>query len=708
MRVVYLRVKIYKYRILERLMKRKLLFTVIAWAASSYSVETFAQEQIVEEIQVISTSRRSEGLSDVNAAVSVIGEEELSLLRLMHYQEALNRVPGVNVNRNNGQESLASIRSPVLTGAGACGAFLMAENGIPLRSNSFCNVNQMFDAHTENAERIEVVRGPSSAFWGSNAMHGMINVILPDPGEAGSLTLEAGPRGTRRVQGRFGTEVEGVSNLFLFNGIEETGYQQDSGVDQQKLSWLYELDFGGAQIDGGFTLINLNQETAGYVTGTDAYMDEERRKTNPNPEAFRDSRNGRFWTSFNWDSRGWDLAFTPYVREVNMTFMQHFLPGDPIEDFYHRSAGFQSGAYRELNNGASVALGIDGESTTGKLLQFQANPTVGSAFLRNTIPQGKHYDFTVDAGMIGGFVSFDQPLAENLTFSFGVRVEKVEYDYDNLMIDGRTDDQGVACGFGGCRYSRPSDRGDNFTNVSPKVALSYQLDDSNRLDLRVQRGFRAPQATELYRLQNAQTVADLRSVELDSFELAYSGGEDVLTYSASVYLMDKDNEIITNSSRENLNGAATRHRGFELALAYDLRDDMTLHVVSNYAKHTYEHSQLSGGIDIKANEVDTAPNLWGNYRLTWQPSPTLRAELEWVNMGEYFTNPENTASYDGHDIVNIRAQYQVSEDWTWTFAVLNVFDEFYAERADWTTFTGDRYFVGQPLRAFASVTWNFR
>lgn len=689
-------------------MNRRMLFTAIAWAAGTFSVDAMAQEQTIQEIEVISNSRRSEGLSDVNAAVSVIGQEELALLRLTHYQEALNRVPGVNVNRNNGQESLASIRSPVLTGAGACGAFLMAENGIPVRSNAFCNVNQMFDAHTENAGRIEVVRGPSSAFWGSNAMHGMINVVLPEPGEAGSLTIEAGPRGTRRVQGQFGAEDEGIRNLFLFNGIEEVGYQAESGSDQQKLSWLYELDMGGVQLDGGFTMINLNQETAGYVTGTDAYLDAERRKTNPNPEAFRDSRNGRFWTSFLWDSGDWDMVLTPYAREVNMTFMQHFLPGDPVEDFYHRSAGFQSGAYRDLDNGASVALGIDGESTIGKLVQFQANPTVGSAFLRNTIPQGKHYDFNVDATMIGGFVSYEQALAEDLILSFGARIEKVTYDYDNLMLDGRTNDQGVACGFGGCRYSRPADRGDDFTNLSPKVALSYQLDDNNRVDFRVQRGFRAPQATELYRLQNRQTVADLDSVELDSVEIAFSGDADALTWSASVYSMDKDNEIITNSARENLNGAATRHRGLELALAYDISDELTLHAVSNYAKHTYEHSQLSGGIDIQGNEVDTAPNFWGNYRLTWQASPALRAEVEWVNMGEYFTNPENTASYEGHDIFNIRAQYEASEDWTWSVVVLNVLDDFYAERADWTTFTGDRYFVGQPARAFIAATWNFR
>ena len=40
--------------------------------------------------------------------------------------------------------------------------------------------------------------------------------------------------------------------------------------------------------------------------------------------------------------------------------------------------------------------------------------------------------------------------------------------------------------------------------------------------------------------------------------------------------------------------------------------------------------------------------------------------------------------------------------------VLNATDEEYAERADWTTFNGDRYFPGEPVRAFFGVTWKYK
>ena len=77
-------------------------------------------------------------------------------------------------------------------------------------------------------------------------------------------------------------------------------------------------------------------------------------------------------------------------------------------------------------------------------------------------------------------------------------------------------------------------------------------------------------------------------------------------------------------------------------------------------------------------------------------------------MGEYFTNPENTAKYEGHDLLNLRSQYVLNEDVTLSLNIMNLTDEEYAERADWTTFTGDRYFPGEDIRAFFAVNWNFR
>ena len=691
----------------------RLIVSIITTTAALVATTTLGQsqsgQQAIEEIEVFANSRRSEGLNSVNAAVSVLGVEELGLILHTHYQEALSRIPGFSGNRNNGQESLMALRSPVLTGSGACGAFLIAENGIPVRSAGFCNVNEMFDTHSEYAQSIEVIKGPASAFWGSNALHGLVNVILPRPGEVGELSLEQGPRGSYRAKAAMGSDNGNFKQSLYITGINEEGYRDDSGVDQQKVSWLYENSLAnGIKMEGGFTYNNLNQETAGYVAGAKAYADSDKRDTNPNPEAYRDSQSTRAWTRVTMESGSWEITATPYFREVNMSFVQHYLPGQPIEDNEHRSIGIQIAAFREFDNSSSFSWGIDAESTDGAYKENQPNPTSGSLFVRRTIPQGMHYDYEVEASQLALFANYEAPLTDRLGLSIGARLEQIDYEYDNLMLDGRTDATGVACGFGGCRFSRPADRDDDFNDISPKLGLSYELNENHNFFVRAQRGIRAPQSTELYRLQGSQTVADLDSVELDSYELALQGGGSNWNYSASLYWMDKENEVLKDSNRINLNGSHTKHEGFEFAIGYDLTDSLSFSGVYNLADHTYENDLVSGGQNINGNDIDTAPDHFGNLRLTYRPAGDILAELELVHMGDYYTNPENTASYDGHDLLNLRLQYDVNDDFMVYLNALNITDEEYAERADWSGWVGDRYFPGEPARVFVGFTWKYR
>ena len=91
----------------NRRFQKSLLAAACAAASAAAMQPALAQSgtPAIEEIQVISTSRRPESLSDVNASIAVLSEEELRLISHTHIQEAANRLPGVNINRNNGQES---------------------------------------------------------------------------------------------------------------------------------------------------------------------------------------------------------------------------------------------------------------------------------------------------------------------------------------------------------------------------------------------------------------------------------------------------------------------------------------------------------------------------------------------------------------------------------------------------------------------------
>ncbi len=154
---------------------------------------------------------------------------------------------GVWLSRGSGQENLTAIRSPVLTGAGSCGAFLTLEDGIPSRPAGFCNVNQLFEINTEQAQSIEVIRGPGSALYGSNALHGIINVVMPNPGEpvADVLGVEVGANDYYRLRAQvpFSTQSAMRASVVV---ADDGGFRDDSGYRQAKGHLKYKTAaFGG-------------------------------------------------------------------------------------------------------------------------------------------------------------------------------------------------------------------------------------------------------------------------------------------------------------------------------------------------------------------------------------------------------------------------------------------------------------------------------
>jgi len=653
------------------------------------------------EVVIVSASRIGQPVSELSSNVGRIDDETLELLGHTHINEAMQRVSGAWISRGNGQEHLTALRSPVLTGAGGCGAFLMAQDGIPLRASGFCNVNELFDANSEQAGAIEVIKGPASALYGSNAMHGLINILTPDVEDEDRVSVgaEIGPHDyyRSRLTANYG------SFRLDINGTTDGGYKHDSGYDQQKATMKYQGELGGVDVTANLGISNLNQETAGFIVGTDSYKDKDAALQNPNPEAFRDSNTvrGNIRLQKSLDN-GSQIVITPYFRDTDMTFIQHFLPGQAIETNGHTSLGIQSAWYLD-----GLIVGLDAESTSGFLTEFQPNPTSGSAFLVNTIPSGAHYDYDVDATTLALFAQYQLEVSDSMLFTFGGRYESVSYDYDNKLLDGRTKDDGTNCGFGGCRFSRPADREDTFRNFSPKISFSQHLSASTQWYLQLSRGFRAPQATELYRLQNTQLVSNIDSEELDSLEIGIRGTHERLGYDLSVYQMKKDNFIFRDSSRTNVDNGKTEHQGVEIALNFAWTDSLRSEVNWSYAIHQYANNPPLSTTPIDGNDIDTAPRNFGSANILWQYSEGGQVELEWTHLGKYFEDPENLNPYEGHDLLNLRWGADLSESWRLSARIINLTDKVYAERADFA-FGSDRYFVGESRSIYLSITGTIR
>ena len=656
----------------------------------------------IEEVVTVA-NRTESNQSQLLASVAVTNNEDLQLISHSHIQESVSRLAGVNLNRGNGQEYLPAIRSPVLTGAGACGAFVMTEDGIPLRAAGFCNINELFEAHSEVAQRIEVLRGPGTVLFGSNAIHGVFNVITPDFGGQERLDIELGDNHYQRLK-----LIEATENLSVATSLtHDGGYRDLSGFDQQKLSLKYRHQTDTLSITTGITATNLNQETAGYIGDIDAYKDPLLARSNPTPEAYRDVRSARLWSRMVYQLPDAELILTPYVRHTRMAFLQHFLPGDPLEQNGQTGVGIQLSYHFSPQQQFNMIIGADAEYTDAFLMQNQDSPTQGSGFLRETIPMGKHYDYRVKATVGALFAQLQWAAADRWTVQAGLRYESTNYDYRNQMLAGRTRDDGSVCGFGGCRYSRPDSTTNSFGNWSADMGLSYQLGNNQSIYARLSGAFRAPQATELYRLQRDQLITDLKPENISAVELGVRGAGKVIGYTLALYHMEKDNHIYRDSDFFNVSDGNTEHQGVELEVNWQISAQVKFSLSATHALHRYLHNRQINDIQIRGNDIDSAPRHFANARVHWQYSNQTQLEFEWQSMGNYFLDAENRHRYPGHNISNLRLSHQLDDQFKLYARLLNLTDKAYADRADYTSFSAERYFPGQPRTLSLGIQWQW-
>jgi iron complex outermembrane recepter protein len=671
---------------------------------------TAADGAPIEET-VVTATRRTEPLLDYPGSVARIPVDDVDLIAPTHSSEAINRAAGSMIQRGSGEESLIALRSPVLSGGGACGAFLILEDSIPIRPVGFCNVNELFEVDTEQAHAIEVLRGPGSALYGSNALHGIINVLPTDPADMPVLRLIGETGSDQYWRARFAGAVRGAGTDYgvAVVGTRDGGYRDDSGFDEYKVNAVAVDRRKQGTLTLRFAGSYLDQDTAGFIVGRDAYRDPAVRFTNANPEAFREASSER--ATAHWEqtlSAGTTLDLRGYLRNSHMRLLQHFLLGKPLEVNGQTSTGFLLTLTHNTARGARLTGGIDGELARTDLAEIQDGPTTGGTPAANAIrPAGRHYDYSIGSWMLAPYGQIALPFAGRWELTAGARLEQVSYDYDNHMIAGNTDENGVPCSFGGCLYNRPADRNDNFTNFAPKASLLVHLTERQSAYLSLARGFRAPEQTELYRLQRQQSVADLNSEELDNVELGLHGAVAPLRYSLAAFYMEKRHVILRDASGFNVSDGRTRHRGVEFDIDWRLAPAWTLSVAGTFARHTYGFTRaVDGGEQILAgNDVDTAPRHVGSAQLAWRPTQSLRTELEWVHVGEYFVDAANSEKYPGHDLLNLRAGWSFAPAWTLRLRVNNLTDRAYADRAD-LAFGNLRYFPGRDRSVFVEIGYH--
>ncbi|SDM78684.1 TonB-dependent receptor [Maricaulis salignorans] len=636
-----------------------------------------------QDIITVTADRRGEPRDAAIIPVAVIDAVEIELVGAQHVSELLNRSAGANINRGNGAEHLTAIRSPVLTGGAGAGSFLYLEDGVPLRAAGFANVNGLFEALTGLAAGVELVRGPGSALHGSNALHGLVNILTPDPATTTTRAgFELGSFGRVRTSGVLARPGADVSAVLAVEAQHEDGWREAAGLDRVGVLARADGTAGDVRWQWSAGIVTLNQETAGYVTGGAAYEARTLSRANANPEAFRDAVAVRMALRLDgeWGSR-WSWSLTPYARGNEMDLLMHFLPSQALEESGHTSVGLLASTARDFAGGR-ITIGSDYEHTSGYLRETQSRPSIFS------FVQGDHYDYDVDAHVLAVYAQGRWQVNESLAMQAGLRAEQTRFAYVNHLA---ADTIG--------RFLRLGDRIDSFETLTPHAGAIWRLDADRSLFGRIARGARAPQTTELYRLQAGQEIDGTEPETLDSIEAGYRqnlGGDGRLELTA--FSMAKRHVFFRDADGFNVTDGRTRHHGIEAELDYPLAPAWRISLAGTWARHSYDFDRPVGTVSevIRVGaDIDTAPRWLWDARLVWQPHAAWSGELQWSHTGAYYTDAANAHRYDGHDLLALRLRYAPTGRIEVFTGVRNLLDERYAERADFA-FGNERYFPGEP------------
>ncbi len=197
--------------------------TILAAAPAVHAAVQAADLSGLDEI-VVTASRTLVPLKTVGSAIDILTAEDIAQRPRFEVSDLLREVPGVAVNRSGQRGAQTQVR---LRG-GEGNHTLVLINGIevgdPMTADEFDFGNLL----TDDVDRIEVLRGPQSALYGSQAIGGVINIITREghgPLE-GTLRAQGGSFGTYHVNGAAAAGGEGYSLGASVSWLDTDGISQ--------------------------------------------------------------------------------------------------------------------------------------------------------------------------------------------------------------------------------------------------------------------------------------------------------------------------------------------------------------------------------------------------------------------------------------------------------------------------------------------------
>lgn len=436
-----------RYRIVCSLLSSTLILGAASIALAEETEQSFALDEVV-----VTASRMPTKLTETAANVTVVSREEIEKRNFTSVPEILGET---NIVLESNSERIPE-SSPLINGDHRV---LVLVDGRRINASTFMNGTQFGTLNlnllpsVKNIERIEIVRGPASALYGSDAAGGVINIITRQATQADtSVYSEFGNWGLRRYGFTTEDKVDGIGYRIAYEHKDQDYFEYkdyktgkvrrmpNSSIDEDALSLRLDKELsGGRSLSLTFDHDNSRDGSYHQPPGMPYYMPETYKKTKVNNVAL----------AYKWlQGESVDNIFRIYRNTASYDWYKWgydgYSTGETERHITDKVFGAEWQQTRKLNDQHTLVSGAD---------------------WRESHVKWRAYDIDNILSNRAVFLEDRWNLAEDWIFSSGVR-----YDRTNT--------------FGGKATSR-------FT-------LNRELDKNSNVYLSWGQVFRTPLANELY------------------------------------------------------------------------------------------------------------------------------------------------------------------------------------------------------------------
>ncbi|GGP55040.1 TonB-dependent receptor [Shewanella algicola] len=479
-------------------------FSVLAGllvSASTHAEEANSLDLSLQElmnVEVTSVSKQKQPLSNSPAAIYVLTNEAIRQSGATSIPQALRDVPGLHVAQLDSQKWAVSSR-------GFNGRYnnklLVMIDGRTLYSPAFSGVYwEVQDVLMADVERIEVIRGPSAALWGANAVNGVINIITKHSADTlgGYAELGAGDYEQGFIGARYGTKLSDntTSRMYIKGNTRDSLDHNPDDLDSSLIDAAATVDKNNdwrhLQL-GGRVDIQLENDTS-LTLSSDFYTTKMNQASNV---ATMDSPVYREFYSEEVESEGFNLL-SRYTKALSAT-------SEYTLQTYYDFADRDEEIYRLRTNTVDIdfqhqlIVGQDHNIVWGLGYRYINDDISASSILTSSEPD------STQTHLWSAFVSDEITILDDaLWLTLASRFEHNDYT-----------------GF----------------EVQPNIRLMWQVDSKNSVWTSIARAVRTPSRVENNLIVNALNIApsevsplvkvfvagndDYQSEEIVSYEVGY-------------------------------------------------------------------------------------------------------------------------------------------------------------------------------------------